>query len=60
MTILTPKTLSNEELMDKLRFCRLEDGERAFICDLCGAWAKQINLIRHEKRCPDKGVQHGD
>jgi len=57
---LNPKPLTNDELLDKLLFCRLEDGERAFICDRCGAWSKQsANLIRHENWCPDAGVKHG-
>lgn len=60
MSTLTGKPFTDDELLDKLLFCRLEYGEQAFICDLCGAFAKYRCLLRHKPWCPEAGGRHGD
>ncbi len=59
MSTLTPKPMTDEELMDRLQFVP-KGVEQVFICDLCGAWALELGNIRHKSICPDAGVNCGD
>lgn len=54
------KSLTDDELMDKLRFHKIPK-EGTFICDQCGVFSNSLTDLRHEPWCPDmREVRHGD
>lgn len=51
------KPLTDEEIMDLTLMANLKEGQNLYVCDICGAWAKDLILLNHAADCPE--VRHG-